>query len=244
MSDSRTCRTIAWRSRRTVSTSSSEGRAARSHGMPRAGEVEVPQGLDEGPLVVHAAVERRVGKRPRTRDGALPQPLQDRPRLTDPVTVVGAHPRPIGHAAVQLGFDERCDVDAVHDDVPHLAADLHVDQLDAPQAAPAEQGAADRRPREVDSMQGGVVEEHPVERGAPEAHALEACSGQVLLAELGHGPHARTGSPPVTDTLLALDGRRTTARRSVLVTFTATPPASHGLREPGQASSKISISPE
>jgi hypothetical protein len=71
----------------------------------------------KGPLVVDAAVERRFGERPRTRDGALPQPLQDGPRLTEPVGVVGAHPRPLGHATVQFGVDERCDVDAVHDDV-------------------------------------------------------------------------------------------------------------------------------
>jgi hypothetical protein len=103
----------------------------------------------------------------------------------------GAHPDPLGHAAVQLCFDERCDVDAVHDDVPQLAADLDVDQLDAAQAAAVEQAAAELRSGEVDGPHAGVVEEHPVECGAPEAHALEARSGQVLLAELGHGPDAR-----------------------------------------------------
>lgn len=137
-----------------------------------AGDVEVPQGLDERPLVVDAAMQRRLGEPPGTREGALPPPLQDCPRLTDPVAVLGAHPGPLGYATVQL----------------------RVDQLDAAHAALVEHGAADLRPGEVDCVHAGVIEEHPGEGGAPQAHPLKACSGEALLAEHGHGHHARAHS--------------------------------------------------
>jgi len=114
--------------------------------------------------------------------------------MTEPVAVVGSHPRPLRHATVQFGVDERCDVDAVHDDVLQLAADLDVDQLDAAHAALVERGAADLRPGEVDIVHAGAIEEHLGEGGAPETQPLEARSGEVLLAELGHGHHARTSS--------------------------------------------------
>ena len=52
------------------------------------GEVEVPQRLDERPLLIDAAVQVRFGERPRMCDGAFPQALQEGPRLTEPVAVV------------------------------------------------------------------------------------------------------------------------------------------------------------
>ena len=81
---------------------------------------------------------------------------------------------------------------------PAGLADLDVDQLDAPQPAPAEQRAADLRPGEVHVVHAGVVEVHLREAGAAEAHALEACSGEVLL------PNSVMGITlgPVPDVLL------------------------------------------
>jgi len=141
VSEVMTWRTVAWRSRRIARTSSSEGCASRSHGMPShpgasshgrssgcprrggaedhpvhpggCGEAEVPQGLDERPLVVDAAMELRYGERTSPRDGTFPQPFQDRPRCPETVGVVGAHLRPLRHAAVQFRVDEWCDVDAL-----------------------------------------------------------------------------------------------------------------------------------
>lgn len=53
--------------------------------------------------------------------------------------------------------------------------------------SPVEQSAAYLRPGAVDCAHAGVVEGRPGEGRALPADALEACSGEVLLAELGHG---------------------------------------------------------
>jgi hypothetical protein len=65
------------------------------------------------------------GQRHRTRHRALPQPLEDR------------------------DLDERCDVDAVDNDVLQFAADLDIDELDAAHPAAVEHRAANLRPCEV-----------------------------------------------------------------------------------------------
>jgi len=44
------------------------------------------------------------------------------------------HPGPVGHAAIELGLDQRADVDAVDRHILDLAADLDVDQLEAEEA--------------------------------------------------------------------------------------------------------------
>jgi hypothetical protein len=141
----------------------------------------VPQGLDERPLVVDVAVKRCLGQRHRTRHGALPQPLQDCPRVTEPVAVVGTHLRPLRHAAVEFGLDERCNIHPIDHDVLQFAADLDIDELDPAHPAAVERAAADLRAAEVDRVHVGV----------PEADALETSSGEVLLVEPGHGHHAR-----------------------------------------------------
>ncbi len=87
----------------------------------------------------------------RARSTCRPQPLQDGPRLAEAVAVVGSHLRPLGHPAVQLGLDQRRDVDAVDDDVLQLAVDLDVDQLDAAHPGAVQHGAADLHSGEVDA---------------------------------------------------------------------------------------------
>jgi hypothetical protein len=101
--------------------------------------------------------------------------------LTEPVAVVGAHLRPLRHATVQFGLDERCDVDAVDNDVLQFAADVDIDELDAAHPAAVEHRAANLRPREVDCFHVGV----------PKTDALKMRSGEVLVVEPGHGHHVR-----------------------------------------------------
>jgi len=148
------------------------------------GEAEVPKGLNERPLIVDATVELSLGERTSSCDGTLPQPFQDRPRLAESVGVVGAHLRPLGHAAVQFGVDQRRDIDAVHDHILQLAADLDVHQLNTAHPRPGEQRTADPHPAEV----------YPAEGRVAQAYVLEALSGQVLLTELSHGQHATASS--------------------------------------------------
>lgn len=123
-----------------------------------------------------------------------------RPRLAEPVAVVGAHLRPIGHPTVELGLDERCDVHAVDDDVLQLPVDPHVEQLDSSHPGLGEERGADVRSREVHVPQACVGEVDVVEGGPSQAHAPEPCTGEVLLDELGHD---RTLGP-VPDDLLPL----------------------------------------
>jgi phytase-like protein len=149
-----------------------------------AGEAEVPQGLDERPLGLDAVVQGRFRQRHGPRQRALPQALQDRPRLAAPVAGVRAHLDPIGHPTVQFGLDERPDIDTVHDDVDQFTVDLDVDQLDVTQPAALDQGVADLRPGDPDAVHGGVAEGHP----------LEAGPGDVLSMGLGHDRDCRTGS--------------------------------------------------
>lgn len=68
------------------------------------------------------------------------------------------------------------------------------DQFNAAYSAPVKHGPANLHPAEVDRMHDGVVESHLGEGGIPEAHTFKVCSGEILLAELGHGNHARTSS--------------------------------------------------
>jgi hypothetical protein len=74
--------------------------------------------------------------RERTRPvlGACPQPLEDRPRLLEPLDGGRVHLGPVGHAAIELGLDQRADVDAVDRHILDLAGDLDVDQLEAEEA--------------------------------------------------------------------------------------------------------------
>jgi hypothetical protein len=65
-------------------------------------------------------------------DGVAPQPLEDIPRLAETGRVCRAHPDPVRVPAVELGIDQRCDVDAIDHDVLDLAVYVDVDQLDPP----------------------------------------------------------------------------------------------------------------
>ncbi|MFF4190156.1 hypothetical protein [Nonomuraea sp. NPDC001831] len=108
-------------------------------------------------------MQRRLGERRGAGEGARPQAVEDRPRLAEPLGVVGAHPGAFGHAAVQLGLDEGRDVHAVHHDVPQLAADLDVDEL----------GAAQPHAGQVGRAHADVEQAYPGERAPPHAHVLD-----------------------------------------------------------------------
>ena len=132
------------------------------------GEHEMAQRLDERPLALDPFV--RAAREPCPGPGStvsLPQPLEDGPRLAEPVGVGRPHLHPVGVAAVELGLHQRHDVDAVDPEVLDLAADVHVDHL----------RAADHDPAEV--------------------HELEPRAGEVDVAEGARRPgrRARSGSP-------------------------------------------------
>ena len=130
------------------------------------GEDEVAQRLDEGPFVVDPLVQQVRGHPARPRDGLLPQPLEDVPGLAEPVGIGRAHPGPIRITAVEFGFHQRHDVDAVDPHVLDQAVDVHVHQ----------ERAADHGAGQVDVA----------EPGAGQVDHLEPGAGQVLAGEVSH----------------------------------------------------------
>ncbi len=136
---------------------------------PRVGrEQEVAQGLDERPLVVDALVEEGRVERPGAVDGLTPASFDDLPRRPVARGVGGSHRDPLGVAPVELGHDERGDVDAVDGHVLDLARDLDVDQLDASHHDLPEVGL--------------------LEPGAGQVDEAEARAGEVLALEDAVGP--------------------------------------------------------
>jgi hypothetical protein len=118
---------------------------------------------------------QQVGRQPLgPLDRRRPHPFDDRPRLAEAVRVGRVELRPFRVAPVQLGLDERHDIDAVDPDVADLAVDVDILQP----------RAAQRRAGEV----------HVAEPRAAEIDLLEPRAGEVLLHELDHPPSLPPGS--------------------------------------------------
>jgi hypothetical protein len=94
---------------------------------------------------------------------------------------------------VQLGGDQRRDVDVVDPQVPDLPVDVGVDQVDAAHHDPAQVGAVQPGVGQVDVAQPGAVEPDPVEPGRAEVDALEERPVEVGVDEVSH---ARDASAP------------------------------------------------
>src|SRR5262249_37527110 len=127
------------------------------------GEDEVAQGLDEGPLAVDGLVQQRGVQAAGPGDGAVPEPVEGVPGGPEAGRCCGAHRGPVRVAPVQLGVDQRCDVDTVDRDVEDLAVDVDVGQLD-----PAHHHAVQRDPAEP-----GTGQVAGPELGAGEVGPLE-----------------------------------------------------------------------
>ena len=141
-------------------------------------EDEVAQGLEERPLVVHALAQHRLRQRPGPREGRLPGLHHHVPGGPEPVGVGGVEERPTGVSPLELGLDERPDVDAVDRQPVDEAVDVHVLEPDPPQARVGEGHVAQEHPVEVDLLEPRPAQIDP----------LEAGSGQVLVAVLHHRP--------------------------------------------------------
>jgi hypothetical protein len=99
------------------------------------GEDQVPQRLDEGPLAIDALVQPVLRERLRALDGRVPSASDDVPCSPEPVGVGRSHERAVGVAAVELGVDQRADIDTVDGHVIEVGVDLD----------PLEPGAPDHR---------------------------------------------------------------------------------------------------
>ena len=99
-----------------------------------AGEAEVAQRLDEGPLVADPHVQQFGRECPRSILGLGPEPLQGHPRLLEARDRGRVHLRAIGHPSVELGLHEGTDVDPVDRHALDLAGDLDIDQLEPGEA--------------------------------------------------------------------------------------------------------------
>jgi hypothetical protein len=100
-----------------------EDRAAH----PRVGgEDEVAQRLDEGVLAVSLLVQQVWRQALGALDGGRPRLFDDRPRLAEAVRGGWVELSALRVAPVELGLDERTNVDAVDPDVADLAVDVDV----------------------------------------------------------------------------------------------------------------------
>ena len=84
------------------------------------------QRLDEAPLVVHAIVERRLGKLPRTGDGHLPLSLDHRPRLGEASGVGRLQLHELGEEPRPLRRHERRHLDPVQAEPFEITGDIGV----------------------------------------------------------------------------------------------------------------------
>ena len=180
---STTARTVAIRSRRRASTSSSDGRTSRSRGTPGrvghlvprqvervprrrvaedrpahprvGGEDQVAQRLDERPLAVDRLVQQ-VGSAaggPARRCRPTAARRRPRPRGTRPGRSGASGP--VGVAPVELGLDERADVDAVDGARSRISPVMSTShQLDAAQGDAVQVDAAEPAPLRSTSWSG------------------------------------------------------------------------------------------
>ena len=86
----------------------------------------MPQGLDERPLAIDALVQKRRVELAGPHNGRGPQFSITAHASLEPGGVGRAQLGPLRVASIQLGIDERADVDAVHAEAHHVAADVDV----------------------------------------------------------------------------------------------------------------------
>jgi hypothetical protein len=93
-------------------------------------------------------------------------------------------------APVQLRGDQWRDVDLVDPQVPDVAVDVGVDQVDAAQHDPAQVDSVQPGVGQVDVAQLGAGETDPLEPGRAEVDALEERPAEVGVDEVSHGGEA------------------------------------------------------
>jgi hypothetical protein len=154
------------------------------------GEHEMPQRLDERPLLVDTLVQPLSRQCPGPIDSPRPQPLESSPRFPITVGIHRPHLGPLGLSTIELGPHQRYDVDAVDPQVLDLGVDLDVHQ----------RGTADRDAAQVDQLEPRTGQVDIVEARSGQVDVLEPGAGQVLLDEFGHPltlPQRFSNSPPL-----------------------------------------------
>ena len=214
VSEAITSRTIAWRSLRRASTSSSEGCASRSQGMPSQPGAS-SHGRSSGchgealPRIIrltHAEVAKPRWRRVWMNDHSPPTwRCSSASGNVFARATVSAHSRSsTAHASrnpsassglifarsgirrLSSASTYADDLDAVEDDVLQLAVDVDVVQLDPAHPHVVEVHHAELGAAEDDVVEPGVVEVDVGEGRAAQVRRLEARAGQLLLAKLGH----------------------------------------------------------
>jgi hypothetical protein len=140
----------------------------------------VTQGLDERPLAVYRLVQQLGWQAARPFDGLAPEPFEDVPGRTEAGWVSRAHLGPVGISPVQLGFDQRADVDPVDGHVHDFAVDVDVDQFDTAHHDPAQVDAAEPGARQVDGEQFRAAEVDTLEPGAMKINTHEVSHAMTL----------------------------------------------------------------
>ena len=121
-------------------------------------EHQVPQRLDQRPLVLDTLVAARLGQRRGEVERRLPERLDHRPPGAQGCRVVAPEGRALGVEAVELGGDQRGDLDPVDpqagDQPGHVGVDQDgLDHLGAAQVDVAEHGAGQVDPGEPGAAQ-------------------------------------------------------------------------------------------
>jgi hypothetical protein len=122
-------------------------------------EDQVAQGFDEGPLIVDALVDGRLGQPTSAVDRFRPEPFDGVPHR--PEVVGRCHQSELGPFRVsplQLGLHEGGDVDVVEDEVANDPGDVHVDEHGVDDLQVAQVAGAKRCAAEVGVGELGTVE--------------------------------------------------------------------------------------
>ena len=109
----------------------------------------------------------------RARDGRGPEVLDHGPCIAQAGRVGRTQLDPLGVTTIQLRLDERADVDAVHAETNHFAAELDID----------EERPANPKPLEIHVTEARVLERGVLDRRVGEVDAAEACALEHDLLE-------------------------------------------------------------
>jgi hypothetical protein len=103
----------------------------------------------------------------------FPKPVQDCPRLSEPVGVYWAHFWPKGIATIQFGLDQRRDVHAIDHEVLDVTVDVDVNQIDTAHHHSTQVDASELGVRKVDGVKHCAVHFDLFETGTPKVGVLE-----------------------------------------------------------------------
>jgi hypothetical protein len=127
-------------------------------------------------------------------DGAVPQPFDNIPRLLEASLVCRAHLRAVGVSPVELGVDQRTDVDAIDRHILDLTIDVDINQLDASHHRPLQINGAELCSAQVDGAKVRAAEVDALKPGATEVGTKEVSHSTTLTSASDDLPQRETSA--------------------------------------------------